>query len=76
MSEQIVSPGAAEFDRLPDSAFIGVRAVAQVFGISVPSAWRWSRDGALPKPVRLSAGSTRWRVGDLRKRLAELSEAA
>ncbi len=59
--------GVAEFDRLPESALVDIRVVAQLFNVSVPTGWRWSREGRLPKPLKLTTGSTRWRVGDLRK---------
>lgn len=68
--------GATEFDRLPDSAFVDVRTVATVLGTSVPSVWRWARIGRIPRPAKLSPGSSRWHVGALRKRMAELAEAA
>ncbi len=71
-----VTASATGFNDLSDSAFVGVGTVSDLFGISVPSAWRWTREGLLPKTVRITPGCTRWRVGDLRKRLAELAEAA
>lgn len=56
-----------QFDNLPDSALVDVRTVAALKGVSVPTAWRWTRDGILPQPVRPTSGTTRWRVGDLRR---------
>ncbi len=69
MPEKVNSTHAevTDFDRLPPSALVDIRTVARIFGISVPTGWRWSREGRLPKPVKLTAGTTRWRVGDLRK---------
>ena len=57
----------AGFDELPNAAHVDVRVVAALKGISVPSVWRWSREGKLPQPVRMTAGTTRWNVGALRK---------
>ena len=34
--------------------------------ISVKTAWRMARTGQLLAPVRLTAGTTRWRVGAIR----------
>lgn len=57
------------FDKLPDSAEARVPVVAALFGISVPTAWRWSRDGKLPAPTK-RGGVTTWTVGALRRILA------
>jgi|HubBroStandDraft_1064217.scaffolds.fasta_scaffold17613_4 predicted DNA-binding transcriptional regulator AlpA len=54
------------FDDLPDSAGVCVHTVAAVTGYSVPSVWRLSREGRLPKPRRISSNTTRWIVGEVR----------
>ena len=52
----------------PDGAqlYFSDRQVAERFGISVATVWRWSREGreGFPAPVRL-VGTTRWRLADL-----------
>lgn len=53
------------FDRLPDSASARVAVVAALFSVSVPTVWRWSRDGLLPAPSK-RGGVTLWNVGELR----------
>ena len=58
------------FDKLPDSAGARVPVVAALFSISIPTAWRWARDGRLPAPTR-RGGVTYWTVGDLRRVMAE-----
>ena len=40
-------------------------AVAQRYGVCRQTVWRWAEQGALPKPIKLSQGVTRWRVSDL-----------
>ena len=35
----------AGFDSLPNAAHVDVHVVAAVKGISVPSVWRWARNG-------------------------------
>ena len=57
------------FDKLPDSASARVPVVAALFGVSVPTVWRWCRDGKLPAPTR-RGGVTTWTVGALRRALA------
>ncbi|SEA76500.1 AlpA family transcriptional regulator [Variovorax sp. YR216] len=65
---------ALDFDKLPDSAYIDVRAVAGIHDISVPTTWRWSANGLLPPPEKLGPGTTRWNVGALRRHRAKVLE--
>jgi prophage regulatory protein len=60
-----------QFDSLPDSAIVRVTTVMELFGISAPTVWRWTKNGHLPKPVKVM-GITGWRVGDLRAMLSSL----
>lgn len=53
------------FDALPDSALIDVRAVARLFGCSVPTIYRRARAKQFPAPRKFGA-STRWNVGEIR----------
>jgi len=53
------------FDKLPDSASARVPVVAALFSVSVPTIWRWARDGVLPAPSK-RGGVTLWNVGQLR----------
>ncbi|MCE7915748.1 MAG: transcriptional regulator [Nitrosomonas sp. PRO4] len=57
------------FDSLPDAAFVRVGTVAGLFDCSVVTVWRKAKDGTIPKPKKLSARVTGWRVGDLRATL-------
>jgi prophage regulatory protein len=49
----------------PDNLFLTVGQVADRYGVSTDSIWRWKRDGAFPKPFRVGPNCTRWRVSDL-----------
>lgn len=40
-------------------------AVAQRYGVSRQTVWRWAAQGMLPVPFKLSEGVTRWRMSDL-----------
>ena len=67
----------SHFDKLPDAALIPIRALATVMGKGVSTAWRDIRnDPDFPKPIRLSAGCTRFRVGDIRAYLAKKANAS
>ena len=60
------------FEQLPDNAYIRLRQlVGTVLPFSSATVWRFCRTGAFPPPVRLSAGITAWRVGDIRQWLKD-----
>ena len=59
----------ANFDRLPDSAFVRRPVVRALFQVSTATVWRWSKSSRIPSPRRLSEGVTAWNVGELRKAL-------
>lgn len=63
----------ANFDYLPDSANVRVDVAADLLGISTVTAWRWCKNGRLPKPLKLGANTTRLNVGELRASIAKLS---
>jgi predicted DNA-binding transcriptional regulator AlpA len=64
-----------KFNDLPDEAVVRLPAVRNLFAISSPTVWRWSKTGVLPEPIRIG-GITAWRVGDLRKALRLSAEGA
>lgn len=40
--------------------------LAARYGVSRNTVWRWSREkDDFPKPVKLSAGCTRWKLADV-----------
>lgn len=63
------------FDALPDSAFIRESQLVQSpkrpttpapLPFSAPTLWRKVKEGTFPKPSKLSARVTAWKVGDVR----------
>lgn len=56
--------------------FIPDTKVAERYGISRITVWRWSANGQLPKPHKLSPGCTRWDVADLEATETERSGAS
>ncbi|MGF6905374.1 putative DNA-binding transcriptional regulator AlpA [Paraburkholderia sp. GAS348] len=60
----------ASFDALPGSAHVDVRAVAGLYGCSVPTVWRRAASGLIPQPKKFGH-STRWNVAELRAALLE-----
>ena len=41
-----------------------VREVAEFFGVSVSTIWRWAAEGTISKPIKVG-GSTRWRRSEI-----------
>ena len=66
-----------DFDHLPDSALIDDKSVAVICGTSRKTVWQRAKeeDSIWPKAIKVSPNQTRFKVGDLRKALAALSEA-
>lgn len=69
MSHPIKSESLIPFDDLPDSAFIRLHQLlaASIIPFSAATAWRRSRAGTFPQPVRISPQVTAWRVGEIRQ---------
>ena len=66
---------APSFDSLPDSGFIRASHLVRdikhpnrpvPLQISMATLWRYVAAGSFPQPVKLSAGITAWRVGEVR----------
>lgn len=34
--------------------------MAVIFGVSRATIWRWAQSGAIPKPQKIGANTTRW----------------
>ena len=74
-TDQSAIPDALKnFNSLPDSANVRQPVVQGLFACSSATVWRRIKSGLIPAPVKLSARSTAWRVGDLRAALASLSQ--
>ena len=72
MAQRTIPNKLASFDQLPASSLVDVNIVAGVFDCSTNTVWR--RYGRLA--IKVSPQQTRWRVGDVRKALASLSNHA
>jgi predicted DNA-binding transcriptional regulator AlpA len=55
------------FDQLPDEAMTSVKVIAALTGNGISTVWRYAAlNPDFPKPIKLSARCTRFRVGDIR----------
>ncbi|MES2498921.1 MAG: AlpA family phage regulatory protein [Pseudomonadota bacterium] len=78
MSQQIKSElisaipvALANFDQLPDSAYIRLPVMKGLYGVSAASIWRGVKNSTIPKPVKLTERTTAWSVKLVRAALAE-----
>lgn len=46
--------------------YVTDKNVAERYGVTVPTIWRWAKsvEGS-PQPVKLTGGTTRWRLDEL-----------
>lgn len=49
----------------PENFYLTVVQVADRYKVSTDTIWRWSREGALPKGLKIGPNATRWRLADL-----------
>ncbi|CAM5225521.1 helix-turn-helix transcriptional regulator [Alishewanella longhuensis] len=45
--------------------FLSDKLLAERFSVSRATIWRWTALKKLPQPVKLAAGTTRWRLADI-----------
>jgi len=51
---------------MTDTQWLSDLAVAARYGVTAPTVWRWVKtEAGFPKPVKLSPGTTRWRLDEL-----------
>ncbi|MDN3520019.1 helix-turn-helix domain-containing protein [Halomonas ramblicola] len=65
-----------ESPSLDSPVFLSAPKVARREDVSVPTIWRWVRQGRFPAPVKLGENCTRWRLSDLERWEAERREVA
>ena len=50
-----------------ESLLLDAEGLAAELRTSKATVWRWDASGKLPKPLRLTGGTTRWRRVDIEK---------
>ncbi len=58
---------------LPETGFMRLHEVLKVFPVSKSTWWAGVKDGRYPKPIKLGPKMTAWRVEDIRKLIASIS---
>lgn len=67
---QAIPEALANFDQLPDSAYIRLPVMKGLYGVSSASIWRATKQGIIPKAIKLTERTTAWNVGQVRAALA------
>jgi predicted DNA-binding transcriptional regulator AlpA len=67
---QTIPEALANFDKLPDSAYIRLPVMKGLYGVSAASIWRGVKNLTIPKPSKLTERTTAWNVGQVRAALA------
>lgn len=67
---QLIPEALANFDQLPDSAYIRLPVMKGLYGVSSASIWRGVKNLTIPKPSKLTERTTAWNVGQVRAALA------
>ena len=65
-----IPEGLANFDQLPESAYIRLPVMKGLYGVSAASIWRGTKQGIIPKAIKLTERTTAWNVGQVRAALA------
>ena len=66
----------SENNVLPPEGFVRLPVVIRVLGIGKTTWWCGIKAGRFPKPVKLGARTSAWRVEDIRALIADPTSAA
>ena len=61
---------------LPTEGFIRAKQLSKILGVATVTIWRWSAQGRLPPPVKLSERVTAWEAGSIRAFINAQGKAA
>ena len=52
---------------LPETGFISLKEILKVYPVGKSTWWAGCKSGRFPKPVKLGAKTTAWKVEDIRE---------
>lgn len=61
---------------LPQEGFVRLPVVLEVLGVKKSYFWEEVRRGKFPKPIKLAARVSVWKVEDIRKLISDISASA
>jgi len=65
MNTSLDSPKLNHTELLRLKQYWSDKDLSERYAVTRITVWRWAREGTLPKPIKLSANTTRWRLSDL-----------
>ena len=66
LTPQTAPDGAPNLLSQHNETFVSVKTVAQRYGVSPPTIWRWLKTNPkFPKPYKPSPGVTRWKLSEI-----------
>lgn len=65
----------AQFDELPDSAYVRQPVVLGLFACSPATLWRWVKSSHVPSPRKMGNRISAWQVGELRHALRKIDSS-
>lgn len=68
--KRLPQPDLKAFQDAPDDARVRITTVTALYCVGPATVWRRVKAGLIPAP-RKDIGTTYWRVGDLRRALAQ-----
>jgi predicted DNA-binding transcriptional regulator AlpA len=66
------TPPPAAPSPLPGPRLLTANQVAKMYGVTVRTIWRFEEMGRIPRGVRLTRSTVRWRESDIVQHLASL----
>jgi predicted DNA-binding transcriptional regulator AlpA len=69
-TSKVIPEALANFDQIPNSAYIRLPILMRLYGVSAATIWRSVKNGTIPKPCKLTERTTAWNVGLVRADLA------
>ena len=62
---EVVMPNQPDLSN-PDQ-MLRDKELGKLLGTHPVTLWRWARNGKMPRPIKISDGTARWRAGDVKK---------
>jgi predicted DNA-binding transcriptional regulator AlpA len=62
---KVVSSKHPEDDAMTTKPYLSDKDLAERFGVTRTTVWRWTAEGLLPEPVKIGPNTTRWRLADV-----------
>jgi prophage regulatory protein len=56
----------------PGTSLLTIQQVAKRFGVAARTIWRWEAQGRIPRAVRVTPATVRWRAEQIDKHVAAL----